>query len=80
MNTFTVSYTYNHRLNFANNYVFSTCGKCMNLKSSRLIKKVYNSGCIGFNINGKFYSITRLRKYLEKVPEYNLDFLNLNKY
>ena len=80
MNTFTVSYTYKHRLNFANNYVFSTCGKCMNLKSGRLIKKVYNSGCIGFNISGKFYSLTRLRDCLEEVPEYNLDFLNLNKY
>jgi hypothetical protein len=52
----------------------------MNLKSGRLIKKVYNSGCIGFNISGKFYSLTRLRSCLEEVPEYNLNSLSLNKY
>jgi hypothetical protein len=67
MNTFSITYTYIYRLNFANNYVFSKCGKCMNLQTGRLIKKVYNSGCIGFNIKGKFYSLTRLRGCLEKI-------------
>jgi hypothetical protein len=78
MNTFTVTYTYIYRLNFANNYVFSKCGKCMNLKSGRLIKKVYNSGCIGFNINGKFKSISRLRECLEKIPREEPKDLFLN--
>ena len=68
MNTFTVSYTYKYRLNFANHYVFSDCGKCMNLKRGKLVKKVYNSGCIGFNIKGKFHSLTRLRECLEEIP------------
>ena len=69
MNTFTITYTYNYRLSFANNYVFSKCGKCMNLKTGRLIKKVYNSGCIGFNINGKFKSLKRLKDSLELIPK-----------
>lgn len=73
MNTFTISYTYKYRLDFANHYVFSECGKCMNLQTNRLIKKVYNSGCIGYNIKGKFYSLTRLRKCLEKVPKNSLN-------
>jgi hypothetical protein len=47
---------------------FSDCGKCMNLKRGKLVKKVYNSGCIGFNIKGKFHSLTRLRECLEEIP------------
>jgi len=77
MNSFTITYTYNYRLDFANHYVFTNCGKCMNLKTGRLIKKVYNSGCIGYNIKGKFYSLTKLRNHLEKVNKdkflYDLD-------
>ena len=69
MNSFTVNYTYKHRISFAPNYVFSSCGKCMNLKTNRLIKKVYNIGCIGFNIKGKFYSLTKLRSSLELMPK-----------
>ena len=67
MNTFSVDYTYKYRLSFAKHYVFSNCGKCYNIKTGRLIKRVYNSGCIGFNINGKFYSLTKLRRDLELI-------------
>ena len=67
MNSFTIHYTYKYRLSFAKHYVFSNCGKCYNIKTGRLIKKVYNSGCIGFNINGKFYSLTKLRGNLELI-------------
>jgi len=69
MNKITVSYAYKYRLDFAKNYVFTKCGKCFNLKTNRQIKKVYNSRCIGFKIKGKFYSLTKLKNHLEKIPK-----------
>lgn len=81
MNTFTVTYTYKWKLDFADHYVFTSCGKCMNLRTGRLIKKVYNSGCIGYNIKGKFFSLTKLKKHLKKVDKLNnfeMQIHNLN--
>ena len=65
-----------HQLSFAPNYkfqitneinVFVEC-KCFNSKTNREIKQVYNNGSIGFNICGKFYSLKKLKAYLEKIP------------
>ena len=64
-----INYTCKYRISFATHYVFTTCGKCYNLKTGRLIKQVYNSGCIGYNINGKFKSLTALKKQLEEIPK-----------
>lgn len=65
----TVSYTCKYRIKFATNYVYTLCGKCYNLKTGRFIKQVYKSGCIGYIINSKFYSLTYLRSKLEKIPK-----------
>lgn len=67
-----ITYTCKYRLKFANNYVWSKCGKCFNSKTNRQIKQVYNSGCIGYSINGKFYSLKYLRKQLELIPKKEL--------
>ena len=67
MNTISVNYTLVWQLNFANNYKFTKCGMCFNTKTGRRLKQCYNSGSIGYNINGKFYSLTYLRKKLEKI-------------
>jgi len=69
MITISVSYTCKYRLKFANHYVWTTCGKCYNQKTGRMIKQVYNSGCIGYTINGKFKSIKFLRNNLEKITD-----------
>lgn len=71
----TVSYTCKYRIKFAPHYVFTTCKKCYNLKTGRLIKQVYKSGCIGYVINGKFNSLKKLRSDLELIPknQYLLD-------
>jgi len=63
----TIKYPCKYRLNFAQNYVFSG-DKCFNSKTNREIKQVYNNGSIGFNICGKFYSLKKLKPYLEKIP------------
>lgn len=47
-------------------YVFTTNKLCVNIRTGRVIKKVYNSGCLGYNIQGKFYSLTFLRANLTK--------------
>ena len=69
MITISVKYTCKYRIKFANEYVYTTCGKCYNQKTGRLIKQVYKSGCIGYVIRGKFYSLTSLRKELELIPK-----------
>lgn len=74
MNTLSVTYTYKYVIDFAPNYKFTTCGVCINAKTRRKIKKVYNSGSIGYNIRGKFYSLKRLRSHLIKELHSNCPF------
>jgi hypothetical protein len=57
------------RLKYAQNYIFDKQGNCYNSKTNRKIKQCYQSRCIGFNINGKFKSLTFLRTQLEKIPK-----------
>jgi len=74
MKRISVSYSYKYCISFAENYKFTTCGLCINSKTGRLIKKVYNSGSIGFNIQGKFYSLKKLRLFLIKETTEKLPF------
>lgn len=69
MITITVQYTCKYHLNFANEYKFTTCGLCYNSKSGRLVKQVLKSNCVGYIIQGKFKSLTFLRKKLELIPK-----------
>lgn len=69
MITISVSYTCKYRLKCDNNYVFTLCGKCYNMKTERLIKQVYNSGCIGYTIKGRFKSLKYLRTQFEEIPK-----------
>ena len=68
MITISVNYTCKYRIKYAKHYVYTLCGKCYNLKTGRIIKQVYNSGCIGYTINGKFKSRKYLRSQLEEIP------------
>jgi len=74
MSTITIQYTCKYRLNFADNYWFTTCGLCYNTKRGKLVNQVNNSNCIGYNINGKFYSLTYLRTRLELIPKQKTPF------
>ena len=69
MKTISISYTCKYCIKFAENYIFTTCGICYNCKTGRIIKQVYNSGCIGYTINNKFYSLTFLKKNLIEIPK-----------
>lgn len=73
MNTLTITYKYKYCISFAESYVFTTCGICVNLKTNRIIKKVKVGGSIGYVIASKFYSLKFLKPLLvskikEKLP------------
>lgn len=74
MSSITVNYTLIWCLDFADNYQWTKCGKCFNVKTNKQLKKVYNNGTIGYNINGKFKSLTYLRKHLIKIKTNLLPF------
>lgn len=66
MHSFTVTYAIKYVIDFAPEYVFNKHKECYNLKTGRRIKKVMQGRSIGYNIKGKFYSLTRLRNHLQK--------------
>ena len=74
MSIISINYTTKYQLSFAKNYQWTTCGKCVNSKTGRIIKQVYNNGCIGYSIKGKFYSLKYLRTKLEKIKEIDCPF------
>lgn len=74
MNTISISYTVFYELDFATHYKFTKHKECFNAKTGRKIKQVYKNGSIGYNINSKFYSLTRLKKHLTKPKKEILPF------
>ena len=64
---------YNYRLKTHPECVFNK-QSCYNTKTGREIKQVYNNRCLGYNIRGKFISLTKLRNDLELIPKINTPF------
>ena len=69
MNTISITYTLKYQLQTAPQYKFTTDKKCFNVKTGRMIKQTYCGGSIGYCIDGKFRSLTSLRKELELIPK-----------
>ena len=69
MPTISITYTLKYELDFAPNYKFTTCKKCINCKTGREIRKVYQKGSIGYCIAGRFYSLKYLRPHLIKIKQ-----------
>lgn len=67
MNNVSITYAIKFRINFAPEYCFTNDNFCINLKTGRKIKQVYNNRCIGYVIKSKFYSLKKLRPCLEKI-------------
>lgn len=74
MHSFTVTYAIKYVIAFAPEYVFNKHKECYNLKTGRRIKKVMQGRSIGYNIKGKFYSLTRLRSHLQKPQKEECPF------
>jgi hypothetical protein len=73
MNSISISYALIYRLKFAHHYQFGG-RKCFNAKTGREIKRIINGRCVGYCIAGRFYSLTFLRKHLEKIQSEKLPF------
>jgi len=74
MNYVSVTYSYNYQIDFAKEYKYTKCKKCINSKTGREIKQVIVGGSIGYNIRGKFYSLSKLRKHLIKPKKQLIPF------
>lgn len=74
MNSISVNYNSIWELDFAPNYQFTEKGECFNILTGRKIRKVVKGYSTGFNINGKFYTLTRLRQSLVKIKEIDCPF------
>jgi hypothetical protein len=55
-------------------YKWTLCGKCINTKTGREIKKTICGRSIGYCIKGKFVSANTLRKELETIKEIECPF------
>lgn len=56
-------------LDFSTNYIWLKDKRCYNLSTGRFIRQVKCGGSIGYVINGKFYSNTKLRSHLVKYKK-----------
>ena len=56
------------RLKSTPNYQFTKNGICINVKTGNLIRKILVGSTKGYCINGKFRSISQLKKELELIP------------
>ena len=74
MDRISISYNLKWRVNFAHNYKFTECGKLINTKTNRVLKKSMIGYSKGYSIKGKFYTLNNLRNYLELIPKQKLPF------
>ena len=74
MNTITITYTLKYQLDFAQEYKWTKCNRCFNVKSGREVKQTVSKGSIGYCIRGKFYSLTRLRQSLVRIEKSDCPF------
>ena len=72
--SFTVVYSYVWEVSFANHYKFTKCGKMINGRTGRELKKKLNGYTKGYNIGSKFYSIKSLRTHLIRIQKIEIPF------
>jgi hypothetical protein len=70
----TINYIAKWHLKSAPHYWFTSCQKCYNTKSGKLINQVMKGSTIGYVINSKFISISNFKKDLELIPKINTPF------
>jgi len=69
-----VNYSLKWQFTLDHKYQWSKCGKLINVRTGNIIKKAYNSGSIGYWLNGKFYTLTKLRSLLITIPKEYIPF------
>lgn len=74
MNYILIRYTLKWEVIFATHYKFTTCKKLVNTKTGKMLKKVSQSGSIGYVLQGNFYSLSKLKNHVQKISENKLPF------
>lgn len=74
MERVSISYTLIYQFKEARNYKVTKCLKVFNTKTNRQIKRVYNSGSVGYWIKGKFIILNKNSKHLELIPKTKTPF------
>lgn len=74
MTAITTTYSSIWRISFAHEYEFTKDCICINSRRGKIVRMVLKSGCRGYNIKGRFYSLQQLRSHLEKIPKDILPF------
>ncbi len=69
MSIITIQYAMEYELRFAPHYKWTKFGRCFNGKTGREISQCYKSRCIGYYIQGRFYSLRHLRNELQKIEK-----------
>lgn len=69
-----INYDAKWQIKGCDNYVVTQCGKVFNIQRGKVIKRVVKGYSVGYNINGKFITLTNLRKKLEKIPKLDCPF------
>jgi len=80
MKTISISYGLLWQHSQHNNYQFTRCKKCFNTKTGKQMKMTKCGGSIGFCINGKFESLSKIREQLIKIPEQKICPFGSSKY
>lgn len=74
MRSISIRYATVWRLKFAKEYHWTKDGLCINTKRGTILKQVYKNRSIGYNIRGKFYSLSSLRSKLERIQPQECPF------
>ena len=62
------------QINYAENYKFDKVGNCYNTKTGKQLKRTLIGYTEGYCIQGKFKSLTSLRKHLVKIKDVECPF------
>ena len=69
-----MSYSAKWFIKGCDNYVVTECGNVVNTLRGKAIKRVVKGYSIGYNIAGKFITLTELRKQLVKIEKVSCPF------
>lgn len=67
METISIKYGLIWQFKGHENYKFTRCKKCFNTNRGKQVKMVLNGGSIGFWIASKFFPLSKINQYLEKI-------------
>jgi hypothetical protein len=74
----TISLSNNYHLKWKikgfDSYKVTTCGKVINCQRGKEVKRTMNCCSIGYYLNGKFYTLAKIRELLIEIKPTKLPF------